>query len=406
MRSELAVHPPVSVIFGAGNVGRGFIGQLFSESGLSVVFVDVDTRLVEALNSRGAYTLRLVNNEQSADVLVKPVRALTSGDVDRVASVLAEANLAATAVGARALPQVAPLLAAGISRRAQRPGSRPLNVIVCENLPQAAFTLRQMVGPLLQKDGLAYARTNVGFVDAVIGRMVPQIDAESRERDYSLVIAEPYRELPVDRSGFVGPAPTIVGMELCSGFGAYTARKLYVHNAGHAMLGYWGHLHGHCYGYQALDDRKIRPLLEAALAESQAGIQSAFGVEAAWLEEHVRELLRRFANRALGDTVLRLARDPWRKLGPEDRLVGAARLAERAGVVPEALSWGIAAALCFDDPRDPLALSLQQRIAAVGLEAVLAEVSGLQPDELLTRRILRDYEELKHLGAAQAAAWA
>lgn len=161
------------------------------------------------------------------------------------------------------------------------------------------------------------------------------------------------------------------------------------------MLGYLGHLRGHAFGYQALENVAIRPLFERALAESKSGIVAAYNVEAAWLEAHIADLTRRFANRALGDTVFRLARDPLRKLGPEDRLVGAARLAEKAGVTPEALSWGIAAGYCFDDANDPLAVALQQRIAAEGFDAVLADVSGIKADEPLAALVREQYRRLR-----------
>ncbi len=372
-----------AVIFGAGNVGRGFLGQLFSESGYEVVFVDIDKPLVAALNARRGYTIRLVQDEWTEEVTVSPVRARHAEQTEVIARALTEASIAATAVGVRALPHIAPLVAAGIARRATSDVGAPLNIIVCENLKDAAVAFRRMVGEHLSPDCHAYLRAHVGFVDTVIGRMVPPPSPETRARDPSLIIVEPYKELPVDRRGFVGPVPEIVGLEPCENFAAYTARKLYIHNCGHAMLGYLGHLRGHTFGYEALDDPVIRPLYEAALAESKHGIVTAHGVKAAWLEAHIADITRRFANRALGDTVFRLARDPRRKLGPEDRLVGAARLAERAGVRPESLSWGIAAGYCFDDPDDPLAMALQQCIAAEGFDAVLADVSGIQPDEPL-----------------------
>jgi mannitol-1-phosphate 5-dehydrogenase len=240
-----------------------------------------------------------------------------------------------------------------------------------------------MVSEHLPTASRAYLQANVGFVDTVIGRMVPPLTPEMQAQDRSLIVVEPYKELPVDRRGFVGPIPEIVGLEPCDNFAAYTARKLYIHNCGHAMLGYLGYLRGHAFGYQALEDATIRPLFERALAESKSGVVVAHGVEATWLEAHIADLTRRFANRALGDTVFRLARDPLRKLGPQDRLVGAARLAEKAGVTPEALSWGIAAGYCFDDANDPMAVALQRRIATEGLDTVLADVSGIETDEPL-----------------------
>jgi mannitol-1-phosphate 5-dehydrogenase len=388
-----------AVIFGAGNVGRGFLGQLFSESGYEVVFVDIDKSLIAALNTRRGYTIRLVDNEWAEEVLVSPVRALAAREAVAVTQALVEANMAATAVGVRALPRIAPLVAQGIAQRATAGVQDSLNIIVCENLKDAAATFRQMVVEHLPAASHDYLKTRVGFVDTVIARMVPPPTPEVRARDPSLIVVEPYRELPVDRTGFVRPVPDIVGMEPCADFAVYTARKLYLHNCGHAMLGYLGHQRGYAFGYQALEDAAIRSLLERALAESKAGLVAAHGAEAAWLEAYIADVTRRFANRALGDITYRLAHDPLRKLGPEDRLVGAARLAENGGVEPEALSWGIAAGYCFDDARDPLALRLQQHIASDGLDAVLADVSGIEAGEPLAA-LVRD-----RFGLMQKGMW-
>jgi mannitol-1-phosphate 5-dehydrogenase len=270
-----------------------------------------------------------------------------------------------------------------------------LNLIICENLKDAAATFRAMVCEHLAPEHHAYLEAHVGFVDTVIGRMVPPLPPDLRAQDPALVRVEPYKELPVDGSGFVGAPPRIVAMRPCDDFGVYTARKLYLHNGGHAVLGYLGYLKGYAYGYEALADKGIRATLEQALAEARAGIVATHDVESAWLQAHIDDLLHRFGNQALGDSNYRLARDPVRKLGPADRLVGAARLAEGAGLQPEALSIGIAAGYCFDHPDDPIAQALQQRIAREGLEAVLKDVSQIQPEEPLGAQVLAGHRKLR-----------
>ena len=395
LRKASGAMAKLAVMFGAGNVGRGFLGQLFSESGHEVVFVDIDKPLIAALNARRGYTIRLVDNDWAEEVTIAPVRALHAEETEAVAQALVQASIAATAVGVRALPHIAPLVAAGIARRATSGVQAPLNIIVCENLKNAATTFCRMVGEHLPAAHHTYLQAHVGFVDTVVGRMVPPLTLEMRAQDPSLIVVEPYKELPVDRRGFIGPVPEIVGMEPCDNFAVYTARKLYIHNCSHAMLGYLGYLRGYAFGYQALEDTTIRPLFDRALAESKSGIVAAYGVETAWLEAHIAEITRRLANRALGDTVFRLARDPLRKLGPKDRLVGAARLVEKARVTPEALAWGIAAGHCFDDANDPLAVVLQQRIAAEGFDAVLADVSGIEADEPLAALVRERYRKLR-----------
>jgi len=384
-----------AVIFGAGNVGRGFLGQLFCESGYHVTFVDIDQPLIATLKERKHYTIRLVDNERTQEVQVGPVDGLLAQEEEAVAQALARATLGATAVGARALPHIAPLVAKGISQRMEQRVEHPLNIIVCENLKDAASIFRQMVAKHLPEEGKAYLATHVGFVETVIGRMVPELPPELRAQDPSLIIVEPYKELPVDQTGFVGEPPNIVGMELCENFALYTARKLYLHNAGHAVLGYLGYQRGHTLGYKALEDPFIRPILEGAMEESIRGIVARYGANEGWLREHVNDLLRRFANRALADPVLRLARDPLRKLAPNDRLVGAARTAEVAGILPLNLAWGIAGALAFDAPQDRVAQELQQLIAEQGVESVLCQICKIDPKEPLGEAILERYQRLK-----------
>ncbi len=381
-------------MFGAGAVGRGFLGQLFSESGYEVIFIDVDTPLIERLNEQHTYPIHLVSNAGTQEVLVKPVRAIDSHRTEEVSQAVAEASIAATAVGARVLPHIAPLVAAGIRGRAAAAGTPPLNIIICENLKDAAAAFRKMVAEHLPDSSRDYMRQNIGFVDTVIGRMVPPPTQEMRAHDPSLIAVEPYKELPVERAAFIGPLPSIAGMEPCDNFPAYTARKLYIHNCGHAYLGYLGYLAGYEYGYQALADAHIRADFERAMQESIRGIVAAYNVQADWLEKHKADLTERFANRVLGDTIFRIARDPLRKLAPRDRLIGAARLAEISGLKPHALAKGIAAGYHFAAPEDPLAVELQNLIKNQGIASALETVSGLKPGEPLTTLVLEQYAAL------------
>ena len=383
-----------AVIFGAGNIGRGFLGQLLTESGYEVVFVEINRQLVDRLNQQGSYTLRMVNNELIEDLTIAPVRAVDGRDEKAVAREIVAADLLATAVGVRALPQVAPVIALGVARRAAAGVGTPLNIIICENLKDASQVLRGMVQEHLPEEHHGYLEEKVGFVEAVIARMVPILPDEVRERDPTFVVVEPYKVLPVDKKGFKGAIPDIVGLEPQENFAAYVDRKLYLHNAGHAMLGYLGYQKGLEYGYEALDDPQIRPLLDQALDEAAQALVAEHGFDPKALRAHVADIVARFGNRPLGDTIFRLARDPIRKLGPTDRLVGGARLALKHGIEPEALSWGIAAGLAFDDPRDPQASRLQEMLREQGVDAVLAQVCGLDPAGPLAGMVRERYRQV------------
>lgn len=383
-----------AIIFGAGNIGRGFIGQLFSESGYFVTFVDVDQPLLDALNRRGQYTIRLVTNERSDEVTVGPVQALHAGDRDAVAEAIARAEIGATAVGAAVLKHIAPAIAGGVARRDRAGILAPFNLIVCENLKGAAAALHELVQAALPADHHGFMADHIGFVDTVIARMVPPLTPELRALDPSLILVEPYKELPVDRAGFVGEPPAIVGMIPYAPFAFFTERKLYIHNAGHAVLAYLGYQAGYAYGYEALADDKIYPQVRGAMEESAQALTRKYHPPAGALASNIDDLLARFANRALGDTILRLGRDPLRKLAPSDRLVGAARNALAQGVTPANLATGIAAALCFDHPDDPIAQELQARLRATDVARVLAEVCDIKPGEPLFNMIVPCYRAL------------
>lgn len=384
-----------AVIFGAGATGRGLMGQLFTASGYAVTFVDNDEPVIAALNERGVYRLALVDNVGRREVQVGPVKGLLTDNVQAIVDELAIASVGATGVGARGLPMVASLLAAGVRRRMADGVEAPLNLLICENMPDVARALRNLVDERLGAEEREYAHTHLGLADVVIGRVIPEPTHEMRERDVTAMLAEPYAEISVDRDGIIGEPPRIMGMHAVSPIGPWITRKLYLHNAAHALMGYLGYRRGLHLGYQALDERVVRGILEKAMAESRAGLVHAFDFDAGELAGYMTRLWTRLGNMALADPVRRLARDPLRKLVPGERLVGPARLAEAAGVTPDGLAWGIAGALDYDAPDDSSAEELQGRIAIEGIGPVMESVCGISLDEPLGQLVIARYARLR-----------
>ncbi|MBL7222737.1 MAG: mannitol-1-phosphate 5-dehydrogenase [Candidatus Brocadiae bacterium] len=372
--------------FGAGKIGRGFLGQLYCQSGWETVFVDVVPAVVAALNERHGYDIELVNDDEEQVFPVTHVRAIDGRDTDAVAEAVATCDIASTAVGVRALPHIVPPLAAGLARRAEG-SAAPLNVVVCENLLDAAERLRHGVLDLADDATATFVRHGVGFVATVVSRMVP----DQEHADPLRVSVEPYAILPVDATAFVGPPPAVQGFLPVDNIRAHEERKLFCHNLGHALCAYLGYPQGHRLTADAITDMPIRTAVVAGLAEAAQALISRHGFDPDEYDAHVRDLLRRFANRALGDTVARVARDPIRKLGRHDRLVGAAQACLDEGIHPSNILQGIRAAVAYDHPDDPQAARLQQMLHDDGPDAVLTTVCGLQPaDELylLVRKVI------------------
>lgn len=383
-----------AVQFGAGNIGRGFLGQLFYESGYETTFIDVIEPLVNGLNERHGYPLRILD-DVSYTMSIENVRAIHASETERVADALAGADIAATAVGVPVLPKIAHLIAAGIARRFAAPNAAPLNIILCENLLEAGPYLREQVRGHLSPAFHAALDERVGFVEASIGRMVPVMTEVQREEDPLLVCVEEYCHLPVDQDGFKGQIPEIKNLQPRGNFAGYVERKLFVHNAGHAVTAYLGYLRGHEFIWQAIGDSTVRAQVGAALSETCEGLVRKHGLDAQALLNHRDDLLRRFGNRLLGDQVERVARDPVRKLGPRDRLIGAASMCLEQSVPPVNLAFAAAAAIRYDHRSDPAAKTVQECLKREGLSGVLREVCKVQPDSALGCLIAEGDHRLK-----------
>lgn len=384
----------IAVQFGAGNIGRGFIAQLFHESGYEVVFVEAIPTLVDEINHRKKYTIRIVG-DGAQDVEITNIRAVHSEKVDQVAQEVARAEIACTAVGVNVLKQVAPALARGIALRSQNPDAPPLNILICENQLDADQMLREAVRGHLPADLRAYVDTQVGFVLCVVSRMVPVMTPDERRADPLAIKVEAYKRLPVDAKAVKGQLPPIVGVEPVENFLGHVERKLFVHNAAHAILGYLGWLRGYTYVHEAMADEQIRSLLDESMQEVVEAMVRKHGFTHEEMQEHLADLYHRFENAALGDTIARVARDPERKLRPDDRLVGAARLLLENGLEPKGFCTAIAAALLYDNPDDVSAVALQKRIEQEGVSTVLEKLTGITPNMPMHQCILSAYAQLK-----------
>ncbi|GFI11076.1 mannitol-1-phosphate 5-dehydrogenase [Lachnospiraceae bacterium] len=375
-----------AVMYGGGNIGRGFIGMLFSESGYEVTFVDVAETVVQELQEKREYPLRYVTNQGHQDLLVRPVTAVNGNDMDSVAEAIAECDIMATAVGARILKFIVPNLVAGLRKR-WAAGKGPLNIIICENLMDANLVLERMLKEQLTEEECRLLDEQVGLVEASIGRMVPVQTKEMQDGEPLRVCVERYGFLPVDKSAFKGEVPEIRNMIPFEPFDFFIKRKLYIHNMGHAACAYLGDILGLEYIYQAIDRDDIYIIVRNAMEESAAALSVKYHMPLEDIMKHISDLLYRFTNAALKDTCKRVGGDPSRKLFPQDRLIGAANLALQQDIVPAYITIGAAAAVRrYIEETDGMEQSIEQA------EIVLADISGLEKDGELMKLIVRMYQ--------------
>ncbi len=367
---------PTLVQFGAGGIGRSLVGQLFSAAGWRVIFLDVADDVVNALNARGRYRIVVKDDlppGQPGTIDVENVSAIHLRDREKAVEAVREADMAGTSVGAANIPAVCEIIASALAGR-----GRDLSVMLCENLHNASGLARECLKKSLPPDSLL--PETVGFVESAISKMAPPLPPELRKTDPLTVYAEAYNTLYLDRDACKGPPPAIFGVAWRSDFEAYVDRKLLLHNFTHAATAYAGFLKNKQCIADCMDDPEIREQTAGCMLETARALAIrhksvfTFDENKAWADD----LLRRFANRALGDPVDRVGRDLRRKLAPEDRCVGALRLLMETGQSSIHTAKAVAAALLFAPEGSPPGdEDVVKTARANGPESVLTTLCGL-----------------------------
>jgi len=355
-----------AVHFGAGNIGRGFVGLILHKAGYEVVFADVNAELIDALASTPSYVVTEVG-EGAQQWTVDDYRALNSAthEADVIAEI-ASADIVTTAVGPNVLRFVAPLIAKAIEQRSA--DLAPLTVMACENAINATDLLRVEVEKTLPGAEATFANT-------AVDRIVPGQDPDAGLD----VTVEAFFEWAIESPPFGASLPDIGDAHFVEDLAPYIERKLFTVNTGHATAAYHGFAAGVSSMSEAFSTPAIADEVRAVLAETKALLVAKHDFDPEVQQAYIDKNMVRFANPQLSDTVERVGRQPLRKLGRNERFVGpAAELAER-GIGSDALVRTMGVALKFDVDDDPQSVELQQLLGGeTSTDALVTQVTGLE----------------------------
>lgn len=375
-----------TVHFGAGNIGRGFIGALFSQSGYHVTFVDIAEQVINKLNEEGRYQVKLATETMETETIENVSGLNNLHQEGEVIDTIGQSTYLTTAIGPNILPRIAPLIAKGIAKR-MASTDEPLYVIACENQIGATDILKKHILENLDEVTVAKLEGKVYFFNSAVDRIVPMQDQGSLD-----VLVEPYYEWVVETTETI---PPVEGMTIVDDLAPFIERKLFTVNTGHAVIAYLGYLKGKSTIDQTLADDAIADQVKETLKETGAYLVKQYGLDESEHLAYIEKNIERFKNAYLNDDVTRVGRAPIRKLGPDDRLIRPTTEAQKAGLPYSYLAKAIAAALLFDNPEDEQAMEIQDMIKEHGPAHVLKEVSGLDEDSEITKEVLVQYEGLK-----------
>ncbi|MEK7150559.1 MAG: mannitol-1-phosphate 5-dehydrogenase [Patescibacteria group bacterium] len=369
-----------AVVFGAGNIGRGFLGERLYESGFTVTFIDTDEKKINLINQRREYPVIVVSNDGIREKVVRDVSAIVFSDNDTMVRALVEAEVILTAVGKNALTPVATILAKGLMERIKRRPNSDIHIVVvaCENVNDNTEYLRTLLSKCLSEEDMEKVNNSISFPKCVVDRIVPNTLPSGANQDALSVAVEEYFQLVVDETALKAPMPKIDGVEFSSDLSAILEQKLFTLNMAHAIVGYYGYLRKYSFIHEAIADENVFQLLAGALKEVESTITMRHSsINRKCQQLYAEKVISRFQNPYLKDEIVRVARQSKRKLGREDRLIKPALMTLEQGQTPVYLSTGITAALFYDYKGDSQACEIMLDIRAKGIEQTLKEVSGL-----------------------------
>ncbi|MGY4691391.1 mannitol-1-phosphate 5-dehydrogenase [Salibacterium sp. K-3] len=368
---------------GAGNIGRGFIGQLLSEAGYELCFADINDVLIQKLKEQQTYQVELAGEQKQVIDVVNVDAVHSAQEQEELLNRIAEADLITTAVGPNVLKHIAADLAAGLKKRLHAEAG-PLNIIACENMTGATDQLKSYISDHLIEEEQKQLTEAVGFANAAVDRIVPEQPPENE----LTVTVEPFFEWAVETPALKGGRPDIPAVTFVEDLTPYMERKLFTVNTGHAALAYHGFAAGLSTIKEAAEDQAVADSLDKVLQETSTLLEQKHGFSSTEMETYRSKIIDRFRNPHISDSVERVGRGPIRKLGPNDRLVRPALELMDRRETPEALAATIAACLEFDPAQDPEAVELQQEIQKHGKKQALAAYTGLAEDHPLIEKVL------------------
>lgn len=382
-----------AIHFGAGNIGRGFIGYLLSKSGYEVTFVDIAKPLVDQINQFGTYqviTLSTTSEKEKID----HVDAIYLNATEQLQEAVLKTDLITLSIGANNLKATGKLLQKLLKVRQEKNPEESLDIIACENALFATDILKESILEDADAAFKAYLEKYVGFPNSAVDRIVPNVNMK---KDSPIDVAvEDFFEWDVE-SGKIKHNPNIQGVDYVENLAPYLERKLFLLNGAHAAIAYIGYLTGYQYVHEAIHDDFIRKTVLQFHQEALEALSQKHHMDKAALEAYSQKLVRRFENAYLQDELCRVGRDPIRKLSSKDRLVSPLKLCNELHLPYDAIARAIAAGFTFDYEGDSKAMAIQSDILDGGLKYAISNVTELDAASDMVEKIVAEYKELLHL---------
>lgn len=387
-----------ALLFGAGKISRGFLAQLLTINHVEIVFIEKVQGLVDLLNKEKEYEVHILGREKK-NTKVSGFKAIALNDIDAIAREMKDADIAFTSVIGKNLSELGNIIGrAWLRSGMNRKGKNVLNFITCENWKNPIEDLKCGIEKTIPKESIEKFKDNIAITEAVVMRIAVEPSKENQERYPLDVWVQDFWELPVNKEYYKGEFPKFQYIYEKENFGTLLEQKMFTNNTSNAGIAYLGYLKGYDKVADAANSVEISAFLDQMYSEINQTLIKGLGVSKEDQEEFSRKAREKYSNPLIVDEISRQAKDPIRKLGPEDRLVAPANMALKNGIVPVCIATVIAAAVYYDHPEDESAQMLHKKLKTEGFSKVIEDICKIEKGSKLYNLVLEQREDLIEKG--------
>lgn len=370
-----------AVHFGAGNIGRGFIGEILSKNGFEIYFVDTNKAIIDELNTRHSYEIGIASSSPEK-ISVSGLFGINNGEnPEDVIEAIAQADIVTTAIGPNILPYIAELVAKGIQKRKEENKQVQIDIIACENMIGGSEFLEKKVAEYLSDSDKVYLANYIGFPNAAVDRIVPG----QKHEDLLYVEVEPFCEWVIDESQIKNKSFKLEGVHYANNLEPFIERKLFSVNSGHATVAYSSAYKGYKTILEGLQHKEILSALKGVQKETRALLLAKWPqyFREEDLMSYHQMIISRFANPKIIDEVTRVARTPIRKLGYDERFIRPIRELNERGLSYQNHLDIVGKIFAYQDENDSQSVQLQEKLSTMDLQRLIEEVTGLSNKKII-----------------------
>lgn len=387
-----------ALLFGAGKISRGFLAQLLQINDVEIVFVEKVQSLVNLLNEEKEYEVHILGDEKK-NTIVKNYKAIALDDIDSIAKEMKDADIAFTSVVGKNLRDLGNTIGkAYLKSKMFRNEEEILNFITCENWKNPIEDLKKGIYEAVPASNHANLKRDLSVTEAVIMRIAVEPSRENKEKYPLDVWVQDFWDLPVNKKYYKGKFPEWNYIHAIDDFGTLLEQKMYTNNTSNAGIAYLGHLLGYNKVADAANCSEISKFLDELYPEINKILEKGLGVDKEKQMEFAKKARDKYSNPLIIDEISRQAKDPIRKLGPDDRLVAPARMAIENGIQPVCITRVLAAAVYYDCKEDDSSVQLKGILSEKGFEGVLQEICKINKNDPLYEMALDGREWLIRKG--------